>query len=156
MATARWPKISCVTRLLCCSLWITSPDLRDMMAAGGGIVAAGGGSQQAMSLLSLLLPTSRPASIVRELTCRLLTCPQGNNRRDDMPLQTHATEPYTTAAGAVDPYAVLGARPGETNEATLKAAYKERSRACHPDAGGSEEAFSLVGAAYEELLRRSP
>ena len=71
-----------------------------------------------------------------------------------MPLQSHATDPYTKN-GAVDPYAVLGVRAGETNEATLTAAYKKRSRECHPDAGGSEEAFSLVGAAHQELLRRA-
>ena len=54
----------------------------------------------------------------------------------------------------LDPYKVLGVRPGVSEE-TLKAAFKWRSVETHPDhAGGSQEDFQLVGAAYEELKRR--
>ena len=60
-----------------------------------------------------------------------------------------------TAAREVDPYAVLGVRRG-ANENELKAAYKLQSVKCHPDAvGGSQEAFQLLQAAYEEVKRRA-
>jgi DnaJ-class molecular chaperone len=46
---------------------------------------------------------------------------------------------------------ILGVRHG-ASETSLKAAYKERAQACHPDhPAGSAEAFQLVGAAFEAL-----
>lgn len=53
----------------------------------------------------------------------------------------------------LDPYKVLRIRPG-ADEATVRAAYKKRSAETHPDAGGSENDFQVVGAAYEEVKRR--
>ena len=54
----------------------------------------------------------------------------------------------------VNPHAVLGLRSG-ADEAALQAAYKAQSLKCHPDApGGSDEAFTLVAAAYDECMRR--
>ena len=65
-----------------------------------------------------------------------------------------SSQPPPQPVAPLDPYKVLGIRPGASEEA-LKAAYKKRSQETHPDhASGSQEAFQLVGAAYEEVKRR--
>ncbi|HEY5198890.1 MAG TPA: DnaJ domain-containing protein [Solirubrobacteraceae bacterium] len=53
-------------------------------------------------------------------------------------------------AGGVDPYAVLGVRPG-AGQAEIHAAYRAAVRRTHPDAGGSAAAFEAVQEAYETL-----
>jgi hypothetical protein len=56
----------------------------------------------------------------------------------------------------VDPYAVLGVRPGST-ESQVAAAYKELAKRWHPDRGAGEEGerrMAEINAAYDEL--RSP
>ena len=45
---------------------------------------------------------------------------------------------------------ILGVRH-DAGEKVLHAAYKERAREHHPDAGGSAEAFEMVGNALEVL-----
>lgn len=57
-----------------------------------------------------------------------------------------------THGDTVDAFAVLGLpRLAELDELALHRAYTERSRAAHPDHGGSEAAASEVNAAYETL-----
>ena len=50
----------------------------------------------------------------------------------------------------LDPWATLGVSRGATNE-EIRAAYRRRARATHPDHGGSDEAFRAVCAAYAAL-----
>jgi DnaJ domain len=53
----------------------------------------------------------------------------------------------------VDPYAVLGVRPG-SSEREVAAAYKELAKRFHPDRGGGEEGerrMSEINVAYERL-----
>ncbi len=57
-------------------------------------------------------------------------------------------------AGADDPYAVLGVRPG-ADQAAIHAAYRAAVRRTHPDAGGTAAAFEAVQEAYE-ALRETP
>ncbi|MEA2373191.1 MAG: hypothetical protein QOH12_3585 [Solirubrobacteraceae bacterium] len=57
-------------------------------------------------------------------------------------------------AGGVDPYVVLGLRPG-ADQAEIHTAYRAAVRRTHPDAGGSAEAFEAVQEAYE-ALRETP
>lgn len=45
----------------------------------------------------------------------------------------------------------MGAYPVE-----IKAAYRRRMMACHPDKGGSEEEAKLVNRAYEMLTKPQP
>ena len=53
----------------------------------------------------------------------------------------------------VSAHAVLGVEPGATS-AQIRAAYKRRALATHPDQGGSDEAFRTVQRAYEVLSAR--
>jgi DnaJ domain len=53
----------------------------------------------------------------------------------------------------VDPYAVLGVRPGST-ESEVAAAYKQLAKRWHPDRGGGEEGerrMAEINLAYEAL-----
>jgi hypothetical protein len=53
----------------------------------------------------------------------------------------------------VDPYAVLGVRPGST-ESEVAAAYKDLAKRWHPDRGGGEEGerrMAEINAAYDVL-----
>jgi len=50
-----------------------------------------------------------------------------------------------------NPYEILGVRRDATDE-QVKAAYRRRAKATHPDSGGNPEAFSRVQKAYELLL----
>lgn len=54
----------------------------------------------------------------------------------------------------MDPYAVLGVRPG-ADRATLRRAYRRCVRRAHPDAGGSRQTFERVQAAYSLLAARA-
>ena len=47
-------------------------------------------------------------------------------------------------------HAVLGIEPGASST-EIRAAYKRRALATHPDQGGSDEAFCAVQRAYEKL-----
>lgn len=49
-----------------------------------------------------------------------------------------------------DPYTELGLTPSATPE-QIKAAYRAEAKACHPDAGGTTEAFQAVERAYRIL-----
>lgn len=51
------------------------------------------------------------------------------------------------------PYQVLGLTP-DASLADIKAAYRQRMMACHPDKGGSDEEAKLVNKAYEALTKR--
>jgi hypothetical protein len=51
----------------------------------------------------------------------------------------------------VDPYAVLGVRPGSSPR-EVAAAYRELAKRWHPDGGGNEARMAEINAAYE-LLR---
>ena len=51
----------------------------------------------------------------------------------------------------MDPYAVLGVRPGSA-EHEIAAAYREKAKRWHPDRAGSEERMAEINAAYD-LLR---
>jgi hypothetical protein len=63
------------------------------------------------------------------------------------------------APRAVEPpsstHAVLGVAPGASS-AEIRAAYKRRALATHPDQGGSAEAFRAVQRAYEKLSGKQP
>lgn len=48
----------------------------------------------------------------------------------------------------MDPYAVLGVGPGASH-LRMKAAYRAQARLVHPDMGGTDELFRVVGQAYE-------
>lgn len=56
---------------------------------------------------------------------------------------------------SMDPFSILGVDMNATHE-EVKKAYREKARAAHPDAGGSNEKFVKVQAAYEAicLLKR--
>jgi hypothetical protein len=49
-----------------------------------------------------------------------------------------------------EPRKILGLKDKFTPE-ELEAAYRRQARVCHPDAGGTEEAFRNVNKAYEHL-----
>jgi curved DNA-binding protein CbpA len=49
-----------------------------------------------------------------------------------------------------DLYAVIGVAR-DASAAKIKAAYRRKSKAAHPDTGGSEEAFAALAQAYEVL-----
>ena len=49
-----------------------------------------------------------------------------------------------------DPYEVLGVR-ADAPLAVIEAVYKAQAKMTHPDAGGSEEAFKEVAAAWERI-----
>jgi hypothetical protein len=51
----------------------------------------------------------------------------------------------------MDPYAVLGVRPGSP-EREIAAAYREQAKRWHPDRAGSDERMAEINAAYD-LLR---
>ena len=51
----------------------------------------------------------------------------------------------------MDPYAVLGVRPGSP-ESEIAAAYREQAKRWHPDRAGSDERMAEINAAYD-LLR---
>jgi hypothetical protein len=53
----------------------------------------------------------------------------------------------------MNPYKILGITDSATLD-EIKAAYRERARRYHPDAGGDSWAFQQVNEAYEELLRQ--
>ena len=55
----------------------------------------------------------------------------------------------------MDAYTVLGVSRN-ANLDDIKAAYRQRMMACHPDKGGSEEEAKLVNEAYEMLTKRKP
>lgn len=50
-----------------------------------------------------------------------------------------------------DPYDILGIRRDASDE-QIKAAYRKRAKAAHPDSGGDTEAFGRLQKAYELLL----
>lgn len=49
-----------------------------------------------------------------------------------------------------NPYTILGVEPGASAE-EVRAAYRRRSRAAHPDLGGSDEEMARVNRAYETV-----
>lgn len=53
---------------------------------------------------------------------------------------------------AMNPFTILGVDAGVTEDG-LKEAYRKRARETHPDAGGSQEEFVKVQAAYETIKR---
>lgn len=61
---------------------------------------------------------------------------------------------WVIAAMVVCFYATLGVEPTATSE-EIRAAFRERAKVLHPDAGGDPEAFKLLAAAYE-VLRDPP
>lgn len=50
-----------------------------------------------------------------------------------------------------NPFIALGLTEAATQE-EIKAAFRELCKTCHPDAGGSSEAFQTLKAAYEKAL----
>jgi curved DNA-binding protein CbpA len=50
-----------------------------------------------------------------------------------------------------DPYDILGVAR-DASEEQIKAAYRKRAKAAHPDSGGDTDAFSRLQKAYELLL----
>lgn len=50
----------------------------------------------------------------------------------------------------MNPYEVLGVRPGASPD-ELRAAWRRRARATHPDRGGDEASFTEVLEAYRTL-----
>ena len=59
-----------------------------------------------------------------------------------------AARPVVQASSSA--HGVLGVAPGASS-AEIRAAYKRRALATHPDQGGSDEAFRAVQRAYERL-----
>ena len=55
-----------------------------------------------------------------------------------------------TAMTKAEAFEVLGLR-GDATEEEVKTAYRSLSKRVHPDAGGSDELFRRVHAAYERL-----
>lgn len=53
--------------------------------------------------------------------------------------------------GVTDPYDILGVAR-DAGEEQIKAAYRKRAKAAHPDSGGDTETFSQLQKAYELLL----
>jgi DnaJ domain len=51
---------------------------------------------------------------------------------------------------------VLGLTKMPASERELKSAYRKAAKAAHPDAGGTEEAFRLIRAAYQSLMMTLP
>jgi hypothetical protein len=62
-----------------------------------------------------------------------------------------ALPPQSTTAA--DPWGALGLTPGASRDQIL-AAYREKAKAAHPDAGGSHDQMASLNAARDELLRR--
>jgi hypothetical protein len=57
-------------------------------------------------------------------------------------------------AGGKDPYLVLGILPGaKVNAETITAAYKQKAKTAHPDAGGSAEAWAELREAHDLLMQ---
>lgn len=54
-----------------------------------------------------------------------------------------------------EPHAVLGLAPGATR-AQIHAAYRRLARLAHPDLGGTDELFRVVGTAHDVLTGRNP
>jgi DnaJ-domain-containing protein 1 len=52
----------------------------------------------------------------------------------------------------MDPFAILGIRPGATEQEVDKA-YREKAKKCHPDLGGNKEDMVKLNLAYESLRR---
>lgn len=52
------------------------------------------------------------------------------------------------------PWEALGLKPG-AGRAEVEAAYREKAKRCHPDAGGSHEQMARLNAARDELMRRA-
>ncbi|NLR98447.1 DnaJ domain-containing protein [Rhizobium sp. P38BS-XIX] len=50
-----------------------------------------------------------------------------------------------------DPYEILGVAR-DANDEQIKAAYRKRAKAAHPDSGGDTDAFARLQKAYELLL----
>jgi hypothetical protein len=50
----------------------------------------------------------------------------------------------------MDPYAVLGVRPGSP-ESEIAAAYREQAKRWHPDRAGSDERMAEINVAYDVL-----
>jgi hypothetical protein len=50
----------------------------------------------------------------------------------------------------VDPYAVLGVRPG-SSERQIAAAYREQAKRWHPDVAGDDERMAEINAAYDMI-----
>jgi hypothetical protein len=51
----------------------------------------------------------------------------------------------------MDPYRILGLQPN-ADTGQIRAAYRQRARAAHPDAGGTDTAFSRLQDAYQAAL----
>ena len=65
-------------------------------------------------------------------------------------LLAEVTKHLMLPSGKMDPYAVLGVRPGVTEE-ILKSALRRREMETHPDRGGTSEAFREVMEAGKVL-----
>lgn len=61
--------------------------------------------------------------------------------------------PTTSAASPIDPHVVLGVAPADSL-AAIKAAFRVKVLAHHPDRGGDPAAFIAVKRAYDVLVRR--
>lgn len=55
----------------------------------------------------------------------------------------------------MDPYAILGLRPGASEE-EVKKAFRRLAHQHHPDKGGDPKRFKEIKEAYEKLMARKP
>src|SRR6478752_7702090 len=70
---------------------------------------------------------------------------------DECPSWVSRQCPNSDGGMVTNPYEILGVRRDATDE-QVKAAYRRRAKATHPDSGGDPEAFGRVQKAYELLL----
>lgn len=75
-------------------------------------------------------------------------------RAGKSPFVEPGARPLRVAAAPRDPHALLGVAPG-ADLAALKAAFRERALATHPDRGGDAAAFVAIKRAFDVLAARA-
>jgi hypothetical protein len=96
----------------------------------------------------------RSLTYAQEKTCCTLTVWQ---ILEALPLDDVAGGVETIWSKGIDTILeMLGLTKMPASERELKSAYRKAAKSAHPDAGGTEEAFRQIHAAYQSLLMTLP